>query len=95
MRSYNAKRCSPLLTERVVACSGYDGVEVCKYLVHGDDLAVCLLDLPQLREEVPEAGLGDNIVGRKNPHAVKLGGRVGLAGEETSNDLVLLKATCA
>lgn len=67
--------------------------EVFKYLVHGDDLAVCLLDLAELGQEVPEAGLCDNIVGSKDAHAVKLRGRVGLAGEEAPDDLVLLKAT--
>lgn len=67
--------------------------QIGKYLVEGDDLAVCLLDLPQLGEEVPETRLGHNIVGGKDAHAVKLRGGVGLTGEETANDLVLLKAT--
>lgn len=67
--------------------------KVFKYLVEGNDLAVCLLDLPELGEEVPETGLGDNLVGGEDAHAVKLGGRVGLAGEEAPDDLVLLKAT--
>jgi hypothetical protein len=41
------------------------------YDVKGDNLTVGLLDLLQLAEVVPEAGLGDNVVGRKNPHAAE------------------------
>jgi len=36
------------------------------------------LDLLQLGKEVPEAGLGDDIVGSKDAHAVEFGCRVGL-----------------
>jgi hypothetical protein len=63
------------------------------HLVQGDDLAVRLLDLAELAEEVPEPRLGDNIVGRKNAHAVDLGGGVGLAGEVAADDLVFLEAS--
>ena len=48
------------------------------HLVYGDDLAVRLFDLAELAKEVPEPRLGDNFVGRKNAHAVDLGGGVGL-----------------
>lgn len=65
------------------------------HLVQGDDLAVRLLDLAELAEEVPEPRLGDNVVGRKNAHAVDLGGGVGLAGEVAADDLVFLEASCA
>jgi hypothetical protein len=47
-------------------------------LVYGDDLAVRLLDLSELAEEVPEPRLSDDLVGRKNAHTVDLGGGVGL-----------------
>jgi hypothetical protein len=63
------------------------------HLVQGDDLAVGLLDLAELAKEVPEPRLGDNIVGRKDTHAVDLWGRVGLAGEVAADDLVFLEAT--
>ena len=43
------------------------------YHVQADDLAVGLLQLAELSKEVPEAGLGDNGVGRKDAHAVQLG----------------------
>jgi hypothetical protein len=48
------------------------------HLVDGDDLAVRLLDLSELAEEVPEPRLSDDLVRRKNAHTVDLGGRVGL-----------------
>lgn len=65
----------------------------CTDLVQRNDLAVGLLDLAELAKEVPEAGLRDDIVGSEDAHPVKLGGRVGLTGEVTANDLVLLKTT--
>ena len=37
-----------------------------------DDLTVGLLDLLQLTEVVPVTGLGNNVVGRKNPHAARI-----------------------
>lgn len=63
------------------------------HLVDRDDLAVGLLDLAELAEEVPEPRLGDDHVVRKNAHAVDLGGRVGLSGQMAPNDLVFLEAT--
>jgi hypothetical protein len=62
-------------------------------LVEGNDLAVGLLDLLELHQEVPEARLGNDLVGGKDSHAVELGGGVGLAREVAPNDLVLLKTT--
>ena len=37
-------------------------------LLHADDLASSLLELPQLSQEVPEPGLGHDHVGGKDPH---------------------------
>jgi hypothetical protein len=62
-------------------------------LVQRDDLAVGLLDFLELHQEVPETRLGDDLIGGKNAHAVKLGGGVGLAGEVAPDDLVLQKTT--
>jgi hypothetical protein len=42
------------------------------YLVDGDDLTGSLLDLAKLLEEVPEAGLGNDIVGSEESHAEEL-----------------------
>jgi hypothetical protein len=39
------------------------------YDVQSDNLSASLLDLLQLSEVVPESRLGDNIVGRKDPHS--------------------------
>ena len=43
-------------------------------------------DTPQ---EVPETGFGDNLVWRKNTHAINLGGGIGFCGQVTANNLVL------
>lgn len=64
------------------------------HLVQADDLTVGLLDLAELGEEVPETGLGDNIVRRKDTHAVELWGRVGIRGQMAPNDLVLCETSC-
>jgi len=40
--------------------------------VKGNDLSVGLLDLLQLTKVVPEPRLGDDVVGRKDSHAVEL-----------------------
>jgi hypothetical protein len=64
------------------------------YLVQAHNLAVGLLDLAQLGEEVPEARLGDDIVRGEDAHAVELWGRVGVRGQIAPNDLVFLQATC-
>lgn len=62
--------------------SSANAIEACTtaatHLVHGDDLAVRLLDLSELAQEVPEPRLGNDLVGRKDAHAVDLGGGVGL-----------------
>lgn len=63
------------------------------YVVQADDLAVGLLDLLELGQEVPETGLGDNLIGSEDAHAVELGGRVGLGRQMAANDLVFLKTT--
>lgn len=64
------------------------------YHVQADDLAVGLLQLAELSHEVPEPGLGNNGVGRKDAHAVQLGRGVRLGGQMTPNDLVLSKTPC-
>lgn len=63
------------------------------YHVASNNLAVGLLGLPKARQEVPEAGLCDNVVGSKDAHAVELGSRVGLGRQEPTDDLVFLEAT--
>jgi len=62
-------------------------------LVESHDLAVGLLDLSELRKEVPESRLGHDIVGRKDTHAVELWRWVCLRGQVAPNDLVFLKTT--
>lgn len=57
--------------------------------VEADDLTVGLLDLTELGQEVPEARLGHNGVGREDAHAVQLGRGVSLGGQVTPDDLVL------
>lgn len=64
------------------------------YHVDADDLTSGLLDLLQTPHEVPVTGLGDNLVGREDAHAVQSRGGVGLCGQMPANDLVLLKTTC-
>ena len=64
------------------------------YLVEGNDLAVGLLDLSELRKEVPESRLGYDIVWCKDTHAVELWRWVGVRGQMAPNDLVFLKTTC-
>jgi hypothetical protein len=39
------------------------------YDVQSNDLSASLLDLLQLSEVVPVSGLGDNVVGGKDPHS--------------------------
>lgn len=63
------------------------------YLVQADNLTVGLLDLLQLHQEVPEAGLGDNLIGGEDAHAVQLRGGVSLGGQVAPDDLVFQKAT--
>ena len=63
------------------------------HLVERNDLTVRLLDLSELREEVPESALGNDIVWCKDAHAVELWGWVGVRGQKAPNDLVLLQAT--
>lgn len=42
------------------------------YGVDGNDLSVGLLDLVELSEEVPESGLGNDLVGGEDPHSEEL-----------------------
>jgi len=61
--------------------------------VQGDDLAGGFLQLAELGQEVPEAGLGDHGIGGKDTHAVQFWGRVVVGGEAAADDLVFLEAT--
>lgn len=45
-------------------------------------------------QKVPEARLGDNLVGRKDAHAIDFGSRFRLGGEMATDDLVFLDAHC-
>jgi hypothetical protein len=58
------------------------------HLVHVEDLTSGLLHFTHLVHEVPEAGLGHNLIGSKQLHAV--GGRIGvrLRGGLSANNLV-------
>ena len=42
-------------------------------------------------QEVPETRLGDDLVGRKDAHAVDLGGGLMLRGQVTADDLVFVE----
>ena len=57
----------------------------------GDDLTGHLLDLLQLGKEIPEAALGDNVVGRKNRHLEQRRGGCVLGGQLAANDNELLE----
>ena len=61
--------------------------------VQGNDLSICLLDLSQLGEEVPESRFGNNGVGSKDAHAVELWGRVGLGRQVAADDLVFVEGS--
>ena len=51
-------------------------------------LGVSARDVPQ---EVPETRLGDDLIGRKNAHAVDLGGGLMLRWQVTADDLILVE----
>jgi hypothetical protein len=61
--------------------------------VQGDDLAVRLLDLSQLHQEIPETRLCNHSVWRKDSHSVQLWGWVCLTWQMAANDLVFRKTT--
>jgi hypothetical protein len=61
--------------------------------VQGDDLAVGLLNLAELHQEVPEAGLGYNSVVGEYAHAVEFRSWVGVGRQVAADDLVFLEAT--
>lgn len=60
-------------------------------LVEGDDLTSGLLDLLHLPKEVPEAGLGNNLIRSKEAHAEKARLGLLLGGKLAANDLVLVE----
>ena len=61
------------------------------YQVDGDDLTSSLLDLAELLEEVPETGLGNDIVGSEESHAEKLRDGLLLGRKLTADNLVKRK----
>lgn len=63
-------------------------------LVERHNLAICLLDLSKLGEEVPESTSCNYLIWRENSHAVELWCRVCIRRQVTPNDLVFLQATC-
>ena len=60
-------------------------------LLEGHNLAGGLLELVQLAQEVPETGLGHNVIRGEDPHFVH--GRIGLllGGQLAANDLEFLE----
>lgn len=64
------------------------------HLLDINDLAVRLLQLPELRHEVPEATLADHNIGSEDGHLQKGGLRVLLRGASTANDHVLVQLKC-
>lgn len=62
------------------------------YQIYADDLAVGLLDLPQLHQKVPKPRLRDHRVWCEYAHAVELGCRVGIRWQMTPDDLVFIEA---
>lgn len=62
---------------------------VSTHFVDGDELSCGLLDLPELPQVVPEAGLCDHLVGREDAHAVQLGAGILVRGQLAPNDLIL------
>lgn len=61
------------------------------YNVEGDNLAVRLLDFPQLHQKVPESGLRNDIIWCKYPHAIEFRSRIRLGWQMAANDLILRK----
>ena len=60
------------------------------YLIDRDDLSIGLLDLSELRKEVPEARLRNNFVVCEYPHTVELWCRDRLRREVAPYHLVFL-----
>jgi len=60
--------------------------------VNGNDLAAGLLCLVELAKEIPETGLGHDLVRREDAHAEKLGRWVLSSRELAPNDLILLES---
>lgn len=60
--------------------------------MQGDNLSVGLFDLFQLPKVIPEPRLGDNVVGRKDPHsAVRQGITLGMHFSSTAFHLDRIK----
>ena len=62
------------------------------YHVNGDNLAAGLLCLVELAKEVPETGLGHDLIRREDTHAEELGRWVLGSWELAPNDLILLES---
>ena len=59
--------------------------------VDGHNFTGGLLDLAELAKVVPEAGLGDDFVGRKDTHAVDFGCWLMLGRKMAADNLVFLE----
>ena len=70
----------------------FRGIDADTHNVDANNLAIRLLDLLQLAQEVPETGLGDDFVGREDAHAVELRRGVRRCWEVAADDLVFLEA---
>jgi len=62
-------------------------------LIKRYNLSSALLDLSELLQEVPEAGLCNNSVWCKQTHPVELGSSISLGRKLPADDLVLMEAT--
>ena len=59
------------------------------HLADGHDLSVGMFDLLELAKEVKVTGLGDDLVGSKDAHAVELGIGIMLGWNSATDDLIL------
>lgn len=62
-------------------------------LVDANNLTVGFLDTAQTSKEVPETGLGNNLVRSEDAHSEELRLRLGLSRKMATNDLVFVHAT--
>merc|ERR1719315_120656 len=61
--------------------------------LHRHDFSSGLLELPQLPQEIPEPGFGDNLIRCKDPHPVEGSHWLSLSGELAANDPVFLQGS--
>lgn len=60
-------------------------------LLDRHDLTGGLLELLQLTQEIPETGLGDDVVGSEDSHLVERSGRLLLGGQLAPDDFIFLQ----